>query len=52
MGWSKAYGFWKSLRNSDAYSTVILREGGDPVRRGFSIQSLPSLEYWINRFRG
>ena len=25
---------------------------GHPVRRGFSIQSLLSLEYWITRFRG
>ena len=31
---------------------VVPREGGDPVRRGFSIQSLTSLEYWITRFRG
>ena len=28
------------------------REGGDPVRRGLSAQSLLSLEYWIIRFRG
>ena len=25
------------------------REGGDPVRRGVSVQSLPSLEYWVTR---
>jgi len=25
---------------------------GDPVRRGFSIQSLASLEYWVTRLRG
>jgi hypothetical protein len=25
---------------------------GDPVRRGFSAQALPSLEYWMPRFRG
>jgi hypothetical protein len=30
---------------------VIPAIGGDPVRRGFSIQSLTSLEYWITRFR-
>jgi hypothetical protein len=24
----------------------------DPVRRGFSVQSLPSLEYWVTRLRG
>ena len=24
-------------------------KAGDPVRRGFSIQSLTSLEYWITR---
>jgi hypothetical protein len=28
------------------------REGGYPVRRGFSIQSLLSLGYWITRLRG
>jgi hypothetical protein len=28
------------------------REGGDPVRRGFSIQSRLSLEYWVTRLRG
>ena len=28
------------------------RESGDPVRRGFSVQSLPSLEYWIPAFAG
>ena len=28
---------------------VVPRAGGDPVRRGFSVQSLPSLEYWIVR---
>ena len=28
------------------------RESGDPVRRGLSIQSLMSLEYWIPAFAG
>jgi hypothetical protein len=30
------------------------REGGEPVRRGLSlsVQSLPSLEYWIPAFAG
>jgi hypothetical protein len=28
------------------------REGGHPVRRGFSVYHYPSLEYWIIRFRG
>ena len=27
-------------------------KAGDPVRRGLSIQSLTSLEYWITRIRG
>jgi hypothetical protein len=27
-------------------------KAGHPVRRGFSVQSLPPLEYWITRFRG
>ena len=27
-------------------------KAGDPVRRGLSVQSLTSLEYWITRFRG
>jgi len=27
------------------------REGGAPVRRGFSILTLLSLEYWITRLR-
>jgi hypothetical protein len=27
-------------------------KAGNPVRRGFSIQSQPPLEYWIARFRG
>jgi hypothetical protein len=27
-------------------------QAGDPVHRGLSIQSLPSLEYWIVRLRG
>jgi hypothetical protein len=31
---------------------VFVREGDDPVRRGLSIQALPSLEYWITRLRG
>jgi len=26
-------------------------QAGDPVRRGLSIPSLPSLEYWITRLR-
>jgi hypothetical protein len=28
------------------------RERGDPVRRGFSVRLLMSLEYWVTRFRG
>jgi hypothetical protein len=28
------------------------RESGYPVRRGFSAQSQPPLEYWIIRIRG
>jgi hypothetical protein len=28
------------------------RESGYPVRRGFTVLSLASLEYWIIRFRG
>jgi len=28
------------------------RAGGDPGRRGLSILSLASLEYWITRMRG
>jgi len=31
---------------------VVAAKAGDPVRRGFSIPSPPSLEYWITRFRG
>jgi hypothetical protein len=27
-------------------------KAADPVRRGFSIQSLTSLEYWVIRLRG
>ena len=27
-------------------------KAGDPVRRGFSAQSLTSLEYWFTRLRG
>jgi hypothetical protein len=27
-------------------------KAGDPVRRGFSVLSLTSLEYWVTRFRG
>jgi hypothetical protein len=27
-------------------------KAGDPVRRSFSIQALPSLEYWVTRLRG
>jgi hypothetical protein len=27
-------------------------KAGDPVRRGFSVQSPTPLEYWITRFRG
>jgi hypothetical protein len=32
--------------------SVMPREGGHPVRRGFSTQALTSLGYWIARFRG
>jgi acyl-CoA synthetase (AMP-forming)/AMP-acid ligase II len=32
------------------YKTVVTREGGDPVRRGFSVLSSASLEYWIAAF--
>jgi hypothetical protein len=28
---------------------VVPRESGDPVRRGLSVQSLASLEYWVAR---
>ena len=31
--------------------TVITREGGYPVRRGFSVLSSASLEYWVVRSR-
>ena len=31
---------------------VMPRACGHPVRRGFSILSLASLEYWITRMRG
>jgi hypothetical protein len=27
-------------------------QAGDPVRRGFSIQSQSPLEYWVTRFCG
>src|SRR5262245_1936380 len=30
-------------------ATCHPRESGDPVRRGFSVQSLLSLEYWVVR---
>jgi hypothetical protein len=28
---------------------ALAHRGGHPVRRGLSIQSVPSLEYWIVR---
>ena len=40
---------WSSSRPQFRCHT---REGGYPVRRGFSIQSQPSLGYWIIRLRG
>jgi hypothetical protein len=27
-------------------------KAGDPVRRGFTAESLASLEYWVTRVRG
>jgi hypothetical protein len=39
-------GYWMCLSHkTDRHP----REGGDPVRRGFSVQSLLSLGYWIVR---
>jgi len=50
------HGLLRCARNDDEIlkrdTTVIPRAGGDPVRRGFSVQSLASLEYWIVRLRG
>jgi hypothetical protein len=38
--------------NGDAIRNCHPRAGGDPVRRGFSVLSLASLEYWVTRMRG
>jgi MoxR-like ATPase len=38
-----------SLSSPLQIQTVIACEAGDPVRRGLSIQSRASLEYWIAR---
>jgi hypothetical protein len=40
---------WKVLRHTQPSCPA---HAGHPVRRGFSIPSLTSLEYWITRMRG
>ena len=37
---------------SDATTSSFPAKAGDPVRCGFSVQSLLSLEYWVTRLRG
>jgi hypothetical protein len=39
------------LARNDAHLSS-LAQAGDPVRRGFSAQSLALVEYWIARLRG
>jgi hypothetical protein len=40
---------WSGARLSPvrAHPQVVIPAEGDPVRRGFSVQSLASVEYWI-----
>src|SRR6266478_1245395 len=37
----------EAQREVDGQQSRHPRESGDPVRRGFTVQSLASLEYWV-----
>ena len=55
----RASGGWSDLHFKEPWSLRPVtfrsrhpRAGGDPVRRGLSVLSLTSLEYWVTRLRG